>query len=160
VMALNQIRRASMYKSAISIRGGHSWVLVGNFARVESRQDQLTVSALMLDRYCFTFTFGHANCAPLYSHKAKRLMHCNKPLYSITSAARAKSLAGMVRPNAFAVFKVMMNSNQSSCSTGMRSRPDVPSARRASCPADRPARPVRSARSGPAAKGLNLGSST
>jgi len=38
--------------------------------------------------------------------------------YSITSSARARSDGGMARPNTFAVFRLMTNSNFVGCMTG------------------------------------------
>ena len=47
------------------------------------------------------------------------LMQCSKQhLYSITSSARESSDGGTVRPIAFAVLRLMTNSNLVGCSTG------------------------------------------
>jgi hypothetical protein len=46
------------------------------------------------------------------------LMHRSKQLYSITSSARESSVGGTVRRSAFAVFKLITNSNLVGCSTG------------------------------------------
>jgi MFS family permease len=60
------------------------------------------------------------------------------PLHSITSSARARIDGGMVRPSAFAVFRLMTSSNVVGCSTGSsagrapcKMRSTYPAARRA-----------------------------
>jgi hypothetical protein len=46
------------------------------------------------------------------------LMRRSKPLYSITSSARASKEGGTIRPSALAVFMLITNSNLVGCSTG------------------------------------------
>ncbi|SRR5216683_3892421 len=52
-------------------------------------------------------------------NSARVLRHGRPACYSITSSARASNLAGMVRPSAFAVLRLMTSSNLVGCCTGI-----------------------------------------
>src|SRR5262245_18715366 len=63
---------------------------------------------------------GHVQCTSSCLLWAKSgLMQCNRPLsYSITSLARPRSDIGKVRPNAFAVLRLIIISTFVDCWTG------------------------------------------
>src|SRR5262245_25165083 len=69
---------------------------------------------------------GKLSC-PLYPQKRTCAVHAPMSAmgqkrtwpYSITSSARASSVGGSVMPSAFAVVRLMTNSNLVGCSTGM-----------------------------------------
>src|SRR2546421_632157 len=50
--------------------------------------------------------------------RAAKQLDERAPFHSITSSARASSVGGMSRPSAFAVLRLMMNSNLIGCCTG------------------------------------------
>src|SRR5438094_1590074 len=57
--------------------------------------------------------------AGLYIGVTTGLMHCSKiACYSITSSARASSVAGTSRPSALAILRLMISSNLVGCCTG------------------------------------------
>src|SRR5262245_38773377 len=58
-------------------------------------------------------------CVPQTALSSRKKVCLQQVLYSITSTARERSVGGMVRLIAFAVFRLMINSNRSSCSTGV-----------------------------------------
>src|SRR5262245_17294111 len=63
---------------------------------------------------CYTLDFGNPRRIARRLFRAKRRQSARFTrlnLYSITSSARASKVAGMVRPSAFAVFRLITNSN-------------------------------------------------